>query len=165
MEGEEEEGRETFEFGAEEFDLLRRWCAASVAINDCHTITKQKVEVKGEEEQHNPERGEHFINHTDTHANVAATSISSVVRDLDLTCGVQGLGRACQRLIDFGRYEYLRNQIFSNIEPHQKKLVTKLSHYVPPKVTPQNAVLWAYCEEEMNGTANGYGPSTASGEL
>jgi hypothetical protein len=66
--------------------------------------------------------------------------ISAIVRSLKLTCGVQGLGRACQRLIDHGRSEYLRNRIFVD----QESASIDLCHYVPPEVTPQNAALIAY---------------------
>jgi hypothetical protein len=63
------------------------------------------------------------------------TSIASIVRDLDLTCGIQGLGRACKQLIDFGRYEYLRKQIFNDDEESSN---VKLFHYISPTVSPEN---------------------------
>jgi tRNA:m4X modification enzyme len=131
-------------FGAEEFNLLRRWCAASVATTDNHAETGRD-ETSGEAAQHNvlPVEG---MDHENKFADndLLATNISSVVRDLNLSCGVQGLGRACQRLIDYGRYQFLQQQIFSTDDTCRKKVVTKLSHYVPTTVTPQNAALWAY---------------------
>jgi tRNA:m4X modification enzyme len=84
------------------------------------------------------------------------TSISSVVKSLGLSCGIQGLGRACQRLIDYGRCEYLRHQVFhssnNNINNHDDddendnddEWVVNLSHYVSSAISPQNAIIWAY---------------------
>ena len=44
-----------------------------------------------------------------------------------LKCGINGLGRACQRLIDYGRREFLRDRIFSGNEGF-----ANLCHYVSP---------------------------------
>jgi hypothetical protein len=92
-----------------------------------------------------------------------------------LPCGVQGLGRACQRLIDYGRCEYLNHVIFSkdsgppekdhnqidyddnnnndndnddvnntrNSKRDHNTNPARLCVYVPPDVTPQNAILIA----------------------
>jgi len=60
--------------------------------------------------------------------NIFALSI-----ELGLSCGGAGLGRACQRIIDYGRCDYLKGRGFK----------VDLFHYVPPDVTPQNALIVA----------------------
>jgi tRNA:m4X modification enzyme len=132
-------------FGPSEFNLLRRWCAASVATTAKTTPDNiQGSKVSSEEERQEEADIDHICfatGDTDIDDASSATSVSSVVRELNLSCGVQGLGRACQRLIDFGRYQYLRHEIFPD---HDGGAIVKLSHYVPPNNTPQNAALWAY---------------------
>jgi tRNA:m4X modification enzyme len=61
------------------------------------------------------------------------SNIFALSKELGLACGGKGLGRACQRLIDYGRCEYLRGRGFT----------VKLCHYVPRVVTPQNALIVA----------------------
>lgn len=129
-------------FGPKEFDLMRQWCAGSVA-----TPTMKKVGNHiGDEGTDVGSRAdeEEEIQHT-TKANVVDNStpkasdrvnISSVVDSLGLECGIEGLGRACQRVIDFGRREYLRNIIFNTTGA-----TSELVHYVPSHVSPQNACL------------------------
>jgi hypothetical protein len=69
-----------------------------------------------------------------------------VAQNLGLACGGNGLGRACQRIIDFGRAEYTRNTLFciKETEKSESAFDVKLFHYVPRKVTPQNALLMAF---------------------
>jgi tRNA:m4X modification enzyme len=74
--------------------------------------------------------------------NLSETNISPIVRELGLSCSIQGLGRACQRLIDYGRSEYIHRNIFQT--NNERMVVNNLSQYVDPEVTPQNAILWAY---------------------
>lgn len=48
------------------------------------------------------------------------------------------MGRACQRLIDYGRCDYMKEAIFQN-----DQVKVGISHYVKDTVTPQNAMLYA----------------------
>ncbi|OEU20374.1 hypothetical protein FRACYDRAFT_260308 [Fragilariopsis cylindrus CCMP1102] len=125
-------------FGSSEFDLLRRWCAATVATRE----GKPRACVDDTEclEDDDSEHKNVFVEN-DTNGNSEKTSVSYVVRQLNLSCGIQGLGRACQRLIDYGRSKYIQQQIFQNDD---ERTIVNLSHYVAPDVTPQNAILWAY---------------------
>ncbi|KAL3823635.1 hypothetical protein ACHAXA_005616 [Cyclostephanos tholiformis] len=113
-------------FGEDQFNVMKRWASAAVSeerlpasgvgstIND-NNKTKEnycvgQVEDKG------------------LHSNVFALS-----EEFGLSCGGKGLGRACQRLIDYGRCEYMKGRGFR----------VKLVHYVPSDVTPQNALIVA----------------------
>ncbi|KAG7339353.1 methyltransferase [Nitzschia inconspicua] len=125
---------EKVSFGSAEFDLLRRWCAA------CSPGRASNSAPSLDDASDHPVSIPVSSSCTD---NQNATSVSSVVKSLNLTCGMQGLGRACQRLIDFGRLEYLRHQIF----PDPSSTVN-LSHYIAPDVSPQNAILSA-CRSEV----------------
>ena len=137
-------------FGPEEFDLLRRWSGATVATRK-YTPGKSSENIKDVNNQ-SPEDDsmEHARtlaeNETKNHAyHSSDTNISAVVRELGLSCSIQGLGRACQRLIDYGRSEYIRQNIFQTT--NENSVVNHLSQYVSPEVTPQNAILWAYRKE------------------
>jgi hypothetical protein len=71
-------------------------------------------------------------------------AVSRIVEELKLQCGVQGLGRVCQRLFDYGRLEYMRCVLYANVNVEEdKRVVSDLCYYVPPEITPQNAVLMA----------------------
>jgi tRNA:m4X modification enzyme len=129
-------------FGSKEFDLLRQWCAGAVACQTSTTSEKGGTAngatiAESQAEQEEPEHATEFP--ADKSSDVASrVNISAVVNSLQLECGIEGLGRACQRLIDFGRREYLRNTIFSSTD-----CGSNLVHYVPPHVSPQNACLVA----------------------
>ncbi len=122
-------------FGPEEFDLLRRWSGATVATRKRKTKPEQDADA---------EEDEHTNNLDENNNDAADTAISPVVRKLGLSCSIQGLGRACQRLIDYGRSEYIQQNIFGT----NNGVVNNLTQYVSPEVTPQNAILWAYRKEE-----------------
>jgi hypothetical protein len=66
--------------------------------------------------------------------------VVDVVEALQLKCS--GLGRACQRLIDYGRREYLQNVLFADTpdQPGNRNCYTMF----PPTFTPQNAALVAH---------------------
>eukprot|EP00934_Nitzschia_sp_Nitz4_P002950 Nitzschia sp. Nitz4//scaffold195_size40117//32815//34534//NITZ4_007580-RA/size40117-processed-gene-0.17-mRNA-1//1//CDS//3329540377//2940//frame0 len=132
--------KEGIAFGPEEFNLMRRWCAATVATtvataaaNSTNTVNQQPDEEDehGEVEEPNCSSG-----HTES------TSISNVVESLKLKCGIQGLGRACQRLIDYGRVNYLQSNVLTK---HGNLATTELFHYVPSTVSPQNACMGFCC--------------------
>lgn len=102
-------------FDKEEFELLRRWSAATVLPSDEHSASSN----------------------IDEHGARAPSAVGRVVESLGLTCGVQGLGRCCQRLIDQGRCDYMRTVLF----PATDQGTTRLEYYVPPTVTPQNCII------------------------
>merc|ERR1712194_788184 len=51
-----------------------------------------------------------------------AKNISKVVDALELSCGVKGLGRACQRIIDHGRKMFINEKL--------KFAQAEMTHYV-----------------------------------
>jgi len=132
-------------FGPLEFDLLRRWSGATVATRE-----GKSGNTRGKIDDINKSSEDSSMEHASALAeneieNSSETNISAVVRKLGLSCSIQGLGRACQRLIDHGRSEYIRQSIFQT--NHEGIVVNNLSQYVGPEVTPQNAILWAYRKE------------------
>ena len=118
-------------FGTAEFELMRKWSSGSCAVIDAKK-TANTIERDGD-----LEHGSHNCLKDDEGND--ATGISIIVKALDLSCGVPGFGRVCQRLIDYGRQEYLRNVLFS-----RESDVVEMLYYVPHSVTPQNAALVAY---------------------
>jgi len=143
----------TILFGKREFDLMLQWCAGTVVCQSKRSLgddkgeqttgTERNIEKNVDDAEDEPEHntaGNTIIGDAPaTEMNNHRVNISAVVSSLHLECGVEGLGRACQRLIDYGRLEYLRHVIFSSEESSTVKLV----HYVPPEITPQNACLIA----------------------
>lgn len=134
MEGAERESI----FGPSEFDLMRRWCAGSVACNSSNNDprTSMKKQTQNDADVDVEHTSGRKLEETGLYDNVG---ISAIVQSLELTCGAQGLGRACQRLIDYGRSEYLRSSIFAD----QGSASVDICHYVTAEVTPQNAVIIA----------------------
>jgi tRNA:m4X modification enzyme len=138
-------------FGAAEFELLRLW--SSGTVKDIVVVgTKNTAEPNSEDGAEDVADDEHCNAQADSGSDdtTKALSVTRVVEALNLQCGAQGLGRACQRLIDYGRREYLQKVIFSDDE---KPVVgddvgtnnnVQLLYYVPDSVTPQNAVLIAH---------------------
>jgi tRNA:m4X modification enzyme len=115
-------------FGKEEFDVMKRWTSASVLEDRCRS--------SNDDEEHTVDR--------EGNDRTNDLNAFNVVQKLGLACGGNGLGRACQRIIDFGRTEYMRNILFCTQEAEKRALFdVKLFHYVPRKVTPQNALLMA----------------------
>lgn len=111
-------------FGEAEFDLLRLWSSGTV------------VDPRDTDDVHSPPT----VKCSNDPAEVV--NVTKIVKDLNLRCGVQGFGRACQRLIDYGRYEYIRQELFDETEDSISNV--ELFHYVETSVTPQNAALLAY---------------------
>ena len=118
-------------FGAAEFELMRKWSSGTCAVVD------GKKTVNTVQNDEDMEHSSHSC--LEDNEGKDTTGISTVVKALNLKCGVPGLGRACQRLIDYGRQEYLRNVLFS-----RESDVVEMLYYVPHSVTPQNAALVAY---------------------
>jgi tRNA:m4X modification enzyme len=119
------------EFGSSEFELLRRWSAGAVLDRNPSGSGADSAHCAIEE------REDKFD----------SIGIKAIVDSMNLSCGVQGLGRACARLIDFGRREYLREVIFgagaTEAAPTEEPRVG-IVHYAPPTITPQNAALLAF---------------------
>ena len=121
-------------FGKAEFDLMVKWCGASVAHSEDEASTTNNSFHR---------------NRTGSRGTDTGTNISSIVKSLKLNCGIQGLGRACQRLIDFGRLQYLQHDVFGadcilGNSRTGKDVIIDLCHYTTPQVSPQNAILRAY---------------------
>ncbi len=129
-------------FGPREFDLMRQWCAGSVACQNNKIHEKDEDTRLESTTEH--EEPEHSTSRKITEASALNISnrvnISAVVDSLQLECGIEGLGRACQRLIDFGRREYVREFLFN-----PTTAICDLVHYVPSDVSPQNACLIGRC--------------------
>jgi len=121
-------------FGRKEFDLMKRWAAGTVmnhnkdsgiVIHDDHISSEQ-----------------HSNDVVDEGGNLTmdVCNIRNIVSSLNLQCGVHGLGRACQRLIDYGRCQYMEKDLF---QTNKRPAIVNMCHYVPSDVTPQNALLKA----------------------
>ena len=132
-------------FGPNEFNLMKKWTSASVL-----SIPNKKDEINSQSEKNQEvidqeNDNHHSTNDDDNNTNTGlenTNAITSIVEELRLKCGVQGLGRACQRLIDYGRLEYIKHQLFPTSTDVQ------LCHYVDSNITPQNALLKAFHHPE-----------------
>jgi len=127
-------------FGRNEFDTLKYWggmgSAPTVPEHMPSDVQKQQQGEKPEEE--GEDKHDKKLVYEDRRTE---DRISDVVRDLGLACGSKALGRACQRLIDYGRVEYMKNVLFKDANVDG----TRMQHYVNPDVTPQNALLMSKC--------------------
>jgi len=70
------------------------------------------------------------------------TMTEMIMNLMPTKCGAEGLGRACQRLIDYGRCEYMRKELLGNDGR------VSLSHYVYRNFPPQNAMLFGIIAKE-----------------
>ena len=117
-------------FGLAEFDTLRRWSEGTVRVSK---VAEDSTEGAALDDANHP-----IKRRKDDTADPRTANISDVVDSLNLQCGPQGLGRACQRMIDYGRLCYIRKILFPDgTSPGE------LLYYVPDSVTPQNAALIA----------------------
>ena len=132
-------------FGRQEFDIMRKWTAGCVHTEQSNdggeenddddssdkTIPKQKRSRPSDED----EEDEKSNNGDKDQQHEYSKNISKVVDSLELSCGIKGLGRACQRIFDHGRKMYMKHQLhFTN---------TEMVYYVDENVTPQNSLLLA----------------------
>ena len=115
-------------YSGSDFDQLRRWTSASVL----------EERASGSNSTSTSNLDGHFVG-------VKSQNIYLVVKELGLACGGSGLGRACQRLIDYGRAEYIKNTLFRNNTASSQECITdvELCHYCSSSVTPQNALITA----------------------
>jgi tRNA:m4X modification enzyme len=134
-------GDHPLDFGPDEFELMRRWSSGTVtpacscnldsaSMADSGTDSTSTAGIEKEQDEHGSigvEDGKDPMN------------VSAICQNLGLCCGPQGLGRACQRLLDQGRCEFMRQIIFCDSDRGECRI--EMFHYVPPSVTPQNAVL------------------------
>ena len=140
-------GNEFVDFGPLEFELLRRWSSGTVMEGAPFQKNKGSGSIiaktdRGTQEQEDEDHQQHQQQKAPSancsgskYENHEIPSMPTVVKALGLACGVQGLGRASQRLIDYGRREYLRHVIFKDTATNKADLV----YYVTDDVTPQNA--------------------------
>jgi tRNA:m4X modification enzyme len=134
------------DFGRDEFELLRRWSAGTVMTpnsngkSDDDDTANAASEDKEEVDEHSNLKAASETRSTDDSA-FSGIGVIDVVEALQLKCNVQGLGRACQRLIDYGRREYLRKVLFADKSDQPGS--AEVLYYVPADVTPQNAALVA----------------------
>lgn len=127
-------------FGEKEFKLLKRWTSASVLQNE-HSSSDVAVADDTKEE--------HYTGGPDEDQEKFYTNILATVKELGLACGGRGLGRAAQRLIDFGRLDYMQSNLFPCNNANKKLFEVDMLHYVPSQITPQNALLLAHqCVDE-----------------
>ena len=130
---------DTVRFGPEHFEVMRQWCAASVACPTKKTDDSQQevlTDPSGCSRILEEDEADHPIVALEMEASTRI-SISTVVSALELKCGIEGLGRVCQRLIDYGRLQYLSENIFKDTLDS-----SGLCHYVPHEVSPQNACIF-----------------------
>ena len=126
-------------FGEKEFNLMRRWTSASVADGKPFVST-ESVESDADNEL----KEEHNTIHDGGEKSYLPFSLFAVLQELGLSCGSKGLGRACQRLIDYGRCEYIRSTLFAgDNSPSGEAFDVDMCHYVSRDVTPQNALIVA----------------------
>jgi tRNA:m4X modification enzyme len=158
-------------FGNDEFDLMRLWSSGTVhdvkvldTRNENDSTAASQLEDYDDLEDNVHPTPNEMLNESSSSGNSGCSNINvtKVVEALHLKCGAQGLGRACQRLIDYGRCEYLRHVIFNdqtdttipttriddiqsnNDDDNNNSSTVELLYYVPESVTPQNALLIAY---------------------
>jgi len=129
-----------FTFGAEGFDLMRRWACGTV-IGEAG-LQKVKSVSQGNDEDDTAdveEKEEHPTYETveEGARRDNVRNITHIVKSLKLKCGVKGLGRACQRLIDHGRCKFMEEKLFNPVATQSDALC----HYVNSNVTPQNAMM------------------------
>ena len=130
------------EFGPDEFEMLRLWSSGTVS----DVLVSGKAPILGNATRKHQDEEEETHQGPDPNSGGKAMGVSTVAASLQLKCGVQGLGRACQRLLDYGRKEYLRKVLFAKNQDEKagnNGALVELCYYVKPAVTPQNAVLIA----------------------
>jgi Methyltransferase TRM13 len=123
------------EFGEKEFKLLQLWSAGTVKALDMNG--KKTVVVEKSVPSSSEVDDEHGTAPIPIGLPTHVCGVTKVVESLGLASGEQGLGRACQRIIDYGRREFIRNELQFG---HDAELV----YYVPDSITPQNALLVAH---------------------
>ncbi len=126
-------------FGESQFNLMKRWASASVERRSPNSNSPSSDDDQTEDDHPT-------FPDDDNDDEGKASNIFAVVGELGLACGGKGLGRVCQRLIDYGRCDYMRKALLAS-EDHSSSgggtYNVRLLHYVPRDVTPQNALIIA----------------------
>lgn len=154
-------------FGNDDFNFLRKWSSGST-VNIKNTTNDNEEQndkvsdtrnVDEEDETHASPNKQYYssicklieslniqelISIVNSHFNkvekVGEVTKENEYNKDDIIDGVEALGRACQRIIDYGRLMYMKEILgFQNI---------KMIYYVPPSVTPQNCLLLAWNESK-----------------
>ena len=125
-------------FEKDEFLLLRRWSSSAVS-DTSHNQPSATEKVESDEIKDNPH---HVSIDPSSSVDHNIYSTTSIVRDLGFSCGPQGFGRVCQRLIDYGRLLFMKHHLFLAEAGCNDELPNvDLCHYVSEDITPQNALL------------------------
>jgi tRNA:m4X modification enzyme len=124
---------EELPFGEAEFDLVRKWAGAveMEATIDGLDAGPCEDDVEGDDNRH------YTSPDNDNNELLKSVGITAVADGLD--CGTRGLSRACQRLIDYGRREYI-HRILGNASD----LKVEMLRYIPDDISPQNTALIGY---------------------
>ena len=130
-------------FGELEFNLMKKWGAGSSVESTSSTGTAGSDVANDKED----EEEKHKSCDAEQDTSDYPEKLSSVVCDLGLACGTKGVGRACQRLIDYGRVEFMKHVLFNDGigAGSSGERVPTMKHYADPNVTPQNALLCSTC--------------------
>ncbi len=115
-------------FGEDHFNMLKRWTSAAVSEE---RLPASGLESTIVDNNNNKTKEHHNVGQAEDKG--LQSNIFALSKELGLSCGGKGLGRACQRLIDYGRCDYMKGRGFR----------VNLVHYVPSDVTPQNALIVA----------------------
>lgn len=126
--------REGGVFGEEVFNVIKKWTGASTADDSDKSVnrdrTKDKVDAKGEEV---------FEHNVVEEKNDGIPGAGVVCGDEKINFTKQELGRMCQRLIDYGRCVFVREEL---------GLEEGWGTYVAEEVSPQNCWVWGRKREE-----------------
>ena len=120
-------------FREEDIALLTRWSSASTLRHHAGA-SAARTEARDALGKHTPSAEE---DSGERHPNAFAVS-----EQLGLSCAGSGLGRAIQRILDFGRCDYLRHHLCA-ADAAGPRYGVSLIHYVHCDVTPQNALILA----------------------
>ena len=132
-------------FGENDFTMLKRWTSASV-LDDHAKNHSHNTEGSNENDDDSSDDGikeEHTCNISD--GRWKGRTIFDIAIELGLSLGGNSVGRACQRIIDHGRCDYIENELFKLADPKfsNSSFTASLKHYVDRNVTPQNALIIA----------------------
>ncbi len=124
---------EELPFGEAEFDLMRKWAGAVVMEP---TIVGSNADPCEDDDEGDDNR--HYTSpDNDNNDLLKSVGIAAVAEGLD--CGTRGLSRACQRLIDYGRREYIHHMLGDASD-----LKVEMLRYTPDETSPQNTALIGY---------------------
>jgi hypothetical protein len=128
------------DFGWAEFELLETVECRNSHDSQSDETTNTASGDKEEEEEHKATTGD-MKSSDNSFDSFDGVGVVDVVEALQLKCNVQALGRACQRLIDYGRREYLR-KFLRHARPARNAERTAI--LCSRRRYPQNAALVAH---------------------